>query len=403
MTDGVLPDGGRRRSLPGSTVLQIVPALGDEHAAWAALEVALALLRSGARAIVAGGDGPLVAKLQGLGGEWIHMDATTANPLRVRANARAIGELAAAERVDIVHARSPSATLSAAAARPRSAAWLVVSYAGRATGPVQIDRRTARALATADRVISHSHYLSDALVRLGRVAAERIVMIPRRIDLLRFDPGSVSRERASVLRRSWKVQPHERVLLVPGRLDASKGQINIVEAARHLVNGGLRNTVFILAGDNRAQADYARLVAERAAAHGVAHLVRQIGICSDMPAAYVASDLVLVPAIDPPTFGRVAGEALAMGRPVVASDIGALPEFVLAPPTVPEESRTGWLAQPDDPVDLARAVAAALAIDASRYRDISAHAVRLAHALFSPVRIAAATLAVYTSLLEGRD
>ena len=52
---------------------------------------------------------------------------------------------------------------------------------------------------------------------------------------------------------------------------------------------------------------------------------------------------LIVPAIEPQTFGRAAAEALAMGRPVVASAVGALPEIVLAPPHVPADERTGWL------------------------------------------------------------
>ena len=59
------------RRLPGATVLQIVPALTDEAAARAAVNVASALLRSGARAMVAGGPGMLVGQLQALGGEWV--------------------------------------------------------------------------------------------------------------------------------------------------------------------------------------------------------------------------------------------------------------------------------------------------------------------------------------------
>jgi len=122
-----------------------------------------------------------------------------------------------------------------------------------------------------------------------------------------------------------------------------------------------------------------------------------------MPAAYAAADLVAVPAIDPPTFGRVAAEALAMARPVVASAVGALPELVLAPPNVREHARTGWLAQPDDAVSLARALAAAEAVDAAELRALGMRARRFAEATFSPEHVAAGTLAVYSGLFEGAD
>src|SRR5262249_39617666 len=130
-------------------------------------------------------------------------------------------------------------------------------------------------------------------------------------------------------------------------------------------------------------------------------MIRRVGICRDMPAAYSAAELVIVPAIEPPTFGRVAAEALVMGRPVVATGVGALPEIVLAPPRVGDDERTGWVCAPDDPRDLARALAAAVATDGGTYRALATRAYRMAKELFAPPRVAAATLALYASLLQS--
>jgi glycosyltransferase involved in cell wall biosynthesis len=77
-----------------------------------------------------------------------------------------------------------------------------------------------------------------------------------------------------------------------------------------------------------------------------------------MPAAFAAADTVLVSAIEPPILGRVVAEAQAMGRPVVTSNVGVLPEHLVTPPEMPEEVRTGWLAEPGDAADFARALAA---------------------------------------------
>src|SRR5689334_12425043 len=90
------------RRLPGATVLQIVPALADRPAARAAVNIASALLRSGARALVAGGAGMLVGQLQALGGEWVRFAGETLNPIKLRSNARMLAELIARERIDVV-------------------------------------------------------------------------------------------------------------------------------------------------------------------------------------------------------------------------------------------------------------------------------------------------------------
>ena len=63
------PNRAKPRSLAGATILQIVPALSDDPAGHAAVEIALALMQSGARAIVAGDGGPLVGELRAFGGE----------------------------------------------------------------------------------------------------------------------------------------------------------------------------------------------------------------------------------------------------------------------------------------------------------------------------------------------
>jgi hypothetical protein len=57
------------RSLVGATILQLVPALRDDPASHAAVDIALTLLQSDARAIVAGEGGLLVSELRAFGGE----------------------------------------------------------------------------------------------------------------------------------------------------------------------------------------------------------------------------------------------------------------------------------------------------------------------------------------------
>lgn len=90
-----------------------------------------------------------------------------------------------------------------------------------------------------------------------------------------------------------------------------------------------------------------------------------------------------------------------MGRPLIASNIGALPELVRAPPRDPEASRTGWLVHPRDPLDLARTLAAALALGPEARQAMIRRARRFAETNFSPERVAAATLAVYGALLDN--
>src|SRR5215212_1014490 len=390
------------RGLPGATVLHIIPALTETPAARAAVDTAVALLRSGARVIVAAEDGPLNTELQGLGGEWVRLVTETTNPIALTRNARTLANLVSTERVDLVHAVGVGASRSAAALKKRAGVWLVHSYDTAELKRSYRDKSYSRALAAGDRVIVPSQYVSDQVAARHQVPREKLAVISRRIDGARFDPPAISPERAMVLRRGWKIARGQRVILMPGRIDPAKGQLTLVEAARILTNGGLRGVVFVLAGDNRQHFGYAKKIATQAEAHGVAHLIRQIGVCPDMAGAYLATDFVAIPQIEPPAFPLAAAEAMAMGRPVIASDVGSVPEIVLAPPYVNEEARTGWLAAPEDALSFARAVADALAAEASTYGAIGTRARRLANQFFTPQRTAAAALSIYADLFEGR-
>jgi len=391
----------RPRTLPGATVLQIVPALLEEHHARMAADTALALLRSGARAIIAGGDGPLVGEIQAFGAEWMRLDCDTDNPLRLRACTRRLLEYIGTERVDLVHARGEGAARSAAGARTRTGIWLVNSYVHRASPPRWRGKPYGRALAAGDRVIAPSSYLADRMLERHAVDRERIVVIPRRVDTEAFDPTAVWPARVTALRREWKIRRGERVVLVPGRIEPRKGQLELIDVARVLVNGGLHHTVFVLVGDDSIHPDYARAISEHARSQGVAHMVRRVGACSDMPAAYAVADLVLVPAVEPPMFGLVAAEALAMERPVIAPAVGPLPEYVRTPPLVADDARLGWLTPPDDAVALARTLAAAAAMDNAALHAMGVRGRKFALATFAPAHIAASTLAVYSTLFEG--
>jgi glycosyltransferase involved in cell wall biosynthesis len=386
------------RTLAGATILQIVPALREEPAARAALTVAAALLQSGARALVAAEDGPLASELKAFGGEWVPLVNATANPLKLRRSAHTLEKLIAAERVDIVHAQSVGAAWIASMAAAQVAVWLVTTLPD---VPVTSGVRAywAGALARGDRVITPSNFAAAPVIARYELTPDRITVIPREIDTAAFDPTTVDRERVEALRNTWKIPDDARVLLVPGRVAPWNGQLMLPDVARALLDDGVHGFVFVLAGEHRSYHKYARFVADEARAKGVQACIRLTGHCRDMPAAFAAADTVVVPAIEPPVLGRVVAQAQAMGRPVVTSDLGILPEHVATPPEMPENVRTGWVAKAGDATEFARALNAALSLDDVAYRTMAARARQFAEYMFSPQSVAVATRAVYTSLL----
>jgi glycosyltransferase involved in cell wall biosynthesis len=111
-----------------------------------------------------------------------------------------------------------------------------------------------------------------------------------------------------------------------------------------------------------------------------------------MPAAYMLADVVVSASNRPEGFGRVAVEAQAMGRPVIATDHGGSRETI-----VPGE--TGWLVPPSDASALAAAMSQALALDGGGRAVLAERAIAHARRRFTTERMCAATLAVYEEIL----
>ena len=386
------------RTLAGATILQIVPALREEPVARAAVDMARVLLQVGARALVAAPSGPLVNELTASGAEWVALATDTLNPLRLRANARAVEELVGLERVDILHVHGESAAWSARGAIAGTAVWSVSTLADL---PATAGMRAyyAGAMARCDRIIAPSAFAAAPIMRRFGLSPEQITVIARSIDTAAFDPMAIPAGRVSALCTAWRISSNDRVVLVPGRIAPWNGQLLVPDIVRILVEGGLRDVIFVMVGENHSHRKYATAVMKRAQEQGVASLIRMTGHFADLPSAFAVADIVLMPAMEAPMLGRVVAQAQAMARPVVTSDVGMLPEHVVTPPQLPEDVRTGWVARAGDAADFAEALGLALGLDPVAYQAMSARSRQFAEYMFSPDSVTAATRAVYSALL----
>lgn len=385
--------------LSGRTILQIIPDLDTGGAERTAVDIARGLTDVGARALVATEGGRLVAELQAKGGVWLPFPAADKNPLAMLLNVHKLVKLCRHEGVELVHARSRAPAWVALAATRMLKLPFVTTYHGSYASRSVVKTLYNSVMARGDVVIANSAYTADLILAKHGFARERIRVVNRGTDFSAFAPAAVGSERVQALRRAWGVEPHQRIVLLPGRLTGWKGQRVLIEAARLMRDGGDTDTAFILAGDAQGRDGYVRDLDQLIAKAGLEGRVRRVGHCSDMPAALLCAAVVTVPSTEPEAFGRVAVEAQAMGAPVVVSDLGAVPETVLAPPQVDPGQRTGWRVPPGDAATLAASLAEALALRPSA-RDALAGRARLhVERHFSLDAMIADTLDVYCALL----
>ena len=388
-------------ALAGRTILQIIPDLDAGGAERTTIDIAAALAEAGARPLVACRGGRLISELQAKGGVWIEFPAAAKNPLRMALNVRRLRDVIRSEAVDLVHARSRAPAWVALGAARWAGIPFVTTWHGAYNGGSAPKLLYNSVMARADLVIANSHWTAEQIGLLHPWARERLRVIPRGADMKQLTPDHVDVARVRALREAWGVTPDQPIVLLAARLTGWKGQKVLIDAAKILVERGLEETRFILAGDEQGRSSYRAELEARIANAGLGCIVRIVGHCADMPAALLASAVVAVPSTEPEAFGRVAVEAQAMGVPAVVTALGAAPETVLAPPRVEARLRTGWHVPPGDAQALADAIEAALGLGASAREALAIRARAHVEQQFSLHQMCAATLDTYMALLEG--
>lgn len=206
--------------------------------------------------------------------------------------------------------------------------------------------RAARfVLRQASTVQVHSQYLYNRLLPYVRGAAHMRI-VPNGIDMSRFDPALP----VAAARAALGVPTASPVVVMTGRLNQYKGQDDLIRAAA-LVRSAWPEAYFLIAGRGPEPIRQAleRLIAEQ----GVGDRVRLIGYVPSLPGLLAAASVVAMPSWEEP-FGLVALEGMAMGKPVVATNAGGVPEFLC-------DGESGLLAEPRSPASLARAISALFA------------------------------------------
>lgn len=214
----------------------------------------------------------------------------------------------------------------------------------------------------ADAVVANSAYIARQFDGLPLRRPVQVIHNP--VDLERFNSAGAD---GRAVRRELGIDPEAIVVAMVAQLTPWKGQDDAIRALAGLPASN-REPILLLAGSAKfaaAGAQFDNLAFERrlhslAFELGVGERVRFAGERADVPDVLAATDVLLMPSWRE-AFGRIAIEAMAMGVPVLATEVGGPTEIVRA-------GVDGLLLPPKEPEAWSRALESLLASAARRSR-----------------------------------
>jgi len=373
------------------TVMQVLPRLVVGGAERGAVDVAAAIQRAGGLAIVASEGGPMVHELERAHARHIKLPLAPKNPFTIWRNAARLARLIRKHKVDIVHARSRGPAWSAMWAAKRTGARFMTTFHDTYSAESAWKRRYNSVMARGQRVIAISDFVAEHIREVYGIGMSVIRTIPRGIDLTKFDPDRVPAERKIKLIHDWSLPDDRPIILMPARLSRKKGHLVLVEALAKL---GRKDICCLMVGDDGRRTTYRENLIAMIHECDLDGAVRLLPQTQDMAAAYSLAAVVVAPSIKAEGFGRVPVEAQAMGRPVIASDVGGFRETIV-------NGQTGLLVPPGDSQRLSVALGSALDLGPEDREALAAEAKANIQARFTRERMCAATLDVYRELIFG--
>jgi glycosyltransferase involved in cell wall biosynthesis len=374
-----------------------LPALDTGGVERTTIDIAKALVAEGHQALVASSGGRLASELLNVGAHHFSMPLDRKNPFQIFANAQKLSDFIEAHDVDIVHARSRAPAISALIAAKNTKRPFVTTYHGIYNQTNWFKAQYNSVMARGDAVIANSRYTASIIKKRHGTPDEKLHVVYRGTHLAAFSREAVSADRIVSLKKRWNLPQDAKIMLQVGRLTAWKGQPVAIKALSELKDKH-PDLVLVLAGDQQGRETYRQFLLDLANTLGVADKVFLVGHLSDVAAGLALADLALVCSVEPEAFGRAAVEAQAMGVPVIVSDLGAVPETVLAPPDVDEDKRTGWRVVAGDTHALSQAITHVLTVSPTEQAKLAARARNHVEKQFSLEVMQKETLKIYTML-----
>lgn len=234
----------------------------------------------------------------------------------------------------------------------------------------------------ADALIAISHAVEDWLIQERRIPSEKITVIHYGIEVERFAQPNFDFQKAQGLTT-------HKVIGSIGRLEPRKGHDVLIRAMPNVLKQ-IPNGILIIAGHDPW--GYGSILHSMIDKLGLNNQVRLLGFQADIPSFLHALD-VFAFASSSEGFGQVLIEAMAAGKPVVASRIAPITEIVV-------DGETGILVKPESPEDFAQAISYLLS-HPEKGQAMGLRGSMLVEKNFSVQRMVKETLQVYENIIDS--
>jgi len=356
-----------------------------------AIEFAVALNDGGGRAAIAYHAGGAAHELQRHGVPSVEIRLDGRAPFSGFGAAKRLAKLLSESDVDVLHAHGLDLLLIAQAAAAEAGVKLVAGFSEDLERISRLSKRQRTALERADEIVVLSDLTQRELQQALPLVKDRISVVPFGVDFTRFDPAQVSAHRVIQQAQLWRVPDDRPVVMLPGRFARERGHAVLVEALSLIRDVDLR---CIMVGPDGDGPGFRHQLAKEVAQLGLSDRVLLAEESRDMPAALMLADVVVAPYLTPGVHNRAVIEAMALGRPIVASDFPVIRDLLSG-------NEMAWIAPPNDPMALSWAIREALGLAADRRETMSRRVIDNLRDQRSRERMCGAALDLYQRLQPG--
>ena len=332
-------------------VLQVIPKLGYGGAETGCYDIAHYLAEKDCGSYIATSGGQLLKFVKRKKVKIFRLPVHSKNPLLIILNMFFISIIILFNNINIVHARSRAPAWAVYFACLITGRKFVTTFHGTYNFESKIKKFYNSIMLRSKLTIAGSNFIFNHISEnygeyLNKYKKLRVIF--RGINVEYFNQKNISILKQEKLKKEWDISPGKFTILLPGRLTNWKGQEKFIEALNILIED-YKNSNFqaVILGSDQGRKVYKKRLIDLVQRYRLGKKIKFIDHCKEMPLAYSLADAVVSASVEPEAFGRVAVEAQAMGKLIIASNIGGSNETIL-------KGKSGFLYKYDDPRELAK-------------------------------------------------